>query len=655
MLKTLGIPNKNRTWNGRINRGYQRTMAVLNVDKLTITYPKVDKGIELHFRGRLHNKLSLNISHHEYFLDFHGNYWSALPSGASSLANWVLPLRVTPIVAPSVAHNCYAFSLVLGDNAMTHEAFFGGLEKLVAGGDPSLLLEVRYRGGQVTETSLFCQAVTSASQILSATKPKLNPAKCILIPATPKILASIPRRSTGIYGLHTVRWVLFPLLFILFCWSILYYETEHPLLEYSPGLVTVLMNTTFTYNFRQAAPFHPATLTQAWELGYLKAQIDQLTNEATQFEIESLLRTAAEIVGRDPEINPVTLKAFSEAPTVLREIELSKGLITRLLGFFSFVNIIWMVAILGITISVGPTIYIALKPLRKYMMGTFKRLFFSVILPVIRVCHEWGVFEASAWCVTIGFMLDALRIQSPEVSFLISLTGIGLAIPCTVYSTVIHAGSIIKELSTQARDRLVTLDIFLALTPVAIYYQSSLCGFFVVAAIYHQIGFSFVCLGLTYVIGFHSRQALIRVAVSSSILLACYSAFKLFCDDPTFLIPFKLPVGIMGSLTLYLALLIFTSVHYYGSKESNYIVRQIPMIVALLLGLFAGNVVVPNSGLGNTATVFLILYGIEKGTDAHYISGASPWFLMFFISVSGYFAALWFHTHPDVIASILTL
>jgi len=38
------------------------------------------------------------------------------------------------------------------------------------------------------------------------------------------------------------------------------------------------------------------------------------------------------------------------------------GVVYRVLGFFTFVNTVWLFAILGITASIGPSIYHLLQP-----------------------------------------------------------------------------------------------------------------------------------------------------------------------------------------------------------------------------------------------------------------------------------------------------
>lgn len=37
----------------------------------------------------------------------------------------------------------------------------------------------------------------------------------------------------------------------------------------------------------------------------------------------------------------------------------------RVYGFFTFVNIMWVLAIIGITVSIGPALWVILRPIRE--------------------------------------------------------------------------------------------------------------------------------------------------------------------------------------------------------------------------------------------------------------------------------------------------
>ena len=73
--------------------------------------------------------------------------------------------------------------------------------------------------------------------------------------------------------------------------------------------------------------------------------------------------------------------------------EQARSVLSKVLGFFTFVNIVWSVSIVGITVSVGPTVYHLLRPLRNLIKRTLKWLWRRVIQPLLERLHDWGVFE----------------------------------------------------------------------------------------------------------------------------------------------------------------------------------------------------------------------------------------------------------------------
>ena len=75
----------------------------------------------------------------------------------------------------------------------------------------------------------------------------------------------------------------------------------------------------------------------------------------------------------------------------------------RVWGFFCFVNIMWLLAIFGITISLGPAVWAVTKPLRKVLelVSTWVReaVVYAVkefVIPVVLRMHAYGVLEVSS-------------------------------------------------------------------------------------------------------------------------------------------------------------------------------------------------------------------------------------------------------------------
>src|SRR3990167_5669675 len=609
-------------------------------------------GLEFTITGTKSTQFELQNS--EYYIDFHGNYWGVLPAGSSSVADWVLPVKLKNPEIKQNFGNDFTGSFVLQANGLSEALLKTTLIKLRDQGNTGLIFEILYKqnGGPL---KTLCEPIFTPSSILqSFTNNGINSRINILDTSVPAY--TIPRRKSGSLGklITMARWGLIILLFVSICWILLLSPSyKEVILDKTPPLISYVYDSNYTFSYKEAVPFHPDLRSQAWKLGYLQAEIERST-QLTEEETLSFLKKASVVTGRDFDKNPITLESVANVEKVLLEMEQNQGLITKIIGFFTFVNMLWLLAIFGISISIGPALYIFLKPLRRFFTGFFKGLFLNYVLPFIIRLHSWGVFELLAWLICITFLLDSQRIPLlNDISFFICVTALAISGPCVAYTSILY-GSFTKDYERQTFVNIINAYIILAVFPLTILYQSTFFGFIVVFSIYGILGFSFIPAGLCYYIGYRSKAELIRVAITSAIVLFTYSIFKIVFADPYWLLPFSMPIAICGSLTLYLALLIYTSIYYdyHGYNRSNYATRQIPMVIALLFGLFFGNIYLPNSGFANCATVFLVLYIMEKGTDFHHAVNANLWLLLLFISVCIYFGALHLHAHPQVIVSL---
>lgn len=78
-----------------------------------------------------------------------------------------------------------------------------------------------------------------------------------------------------------------------------------------------------------------------------------------------------------------------------------KSIIQKVWGFFTFVNIIWMLSIFGLAISVGPCLYEVIGPcVQRFMTTVFDIiqrmvvwLLQNIVIPLVTFLHDWGVFE----------------------------------------------------------------------------------------------------------------------------------------------------------------------------------------------------------------------------------------------------------------------
>ena len=73
----------------------------------------------------------------------------------------------------------------------------------------------------------------------------------------------------------------------------------------------------------------------------------------------------------------------------------------------------WLLGIAGITISIGPSLYHVLKPLREALRRAIKWVTEEVLIPLSRILHEHGVFEAGAWCCVLTVTVRSVIRSAP--------------------------------------------------------------------------------------------------------------------------------------------------------------------------------------------------------------------------------------------------
>jgi len=128
--------------------------------------------------------------------------------------------------------------------------------------------------------------------------------------------------------------------------------------------------------------------------------------------------------------------------------------------------------------------------------------------------------------------------------------------------------------------------------------------------------------------------------------------------------PFESAVSVLGSLVLFLALLIMSSRHYRpegrrdwrsgdGWLTRHYVQMNLAMIFAMCICELLGHVL-GMAGLANTATTFLVLWLMEKYVEVHLEAKWNGWLLTLIVSLVAWRTALWLHTHPTFVISMFS-
>jgi len=303
-----------------------------------------------------------------------------------------------------------------------------------------------------------------------------------------------------------------------------------------------------------------------------------------------------------------------------------------------------LVSIIGVLATVGPCLTVLCGPL---LLRCAKWLHENVLRPLALRLHRWGLFEVVAYALAATFTAQGLRYPAgqADAGTMVALTG-GLAFaPCWAYSTALHTSG------SGDKDKFLTLSYVLAalvFAPLAVTHDSRLAGFLAVLALYGALGFVLFAFGFGFVIGFDSKNAMLRSACTSLVLVAGFSLARLAGLDPAYLRPFATAAMILGNVVYFLALLIYSS--RFGTCEASYAHRQCLMLVSLIIALLAGNVY-SMASMTNTATTFLVLWLMEKELEVSW--GPGPGMIVLFLNfVFLYFLAHYLHTHPEHVVSL---
>ena len=291
----------------------------------------------------------------------------------------------------------------------------------------------------------------------------------------------------------------------------------------------------------------PSSRSAAYQLGYIAGKLN------SQVLDPSLLHTAAGLLALPEE--EVTAEVMASLGQAFRELD-QGGVGGRLLGLFNFVNFIWCLSIVGISVSVTPVIFLFAKPLMRFVRAYAKP--FVLVLFRCAVALQ-PAFQAVLFWLCFYIVAAAARYPNSYNHF-VALSGCIMSLPIFFWTCKHAVASGLWPIFTNT-------FLFLVLTPVAVMYHSSLIGFLSSAALFGALGLSAIPTGLAWHVGFSSRSDLHRVACTSFVIMYGLVAVRATQVDPAVLLPFQAGLSLFGSIGLFLAGLIETSGYHTGSRR----------------------------------------------------------------------------------------
>ena len=488
-------------------------------------------------------------------------------------------------------------------------------------------------------------------------------------------------------GCAWARWWLGPLLLLATCWALLLPASRELLLEETPSLWPSEGQRNAS-TITQVLPPMPSTLSQSFELGSLEAQLRYIeaplpgknvsSNAATAPGLllprpdrgfspteranssAAILARAAALTGRRT-LSPADLHAL--LPAIL-EMQAHKGLWQRLTGAINFVNTVWLFAVIGIVVSIGPSVHHVLQPFELWIKRVARWAYDHVIKPTTKRLHTWGVFEVAAWALSLLIVVDGCRVWSlnasgdTDAAVMISLTGVLLCVPCQVYSTVLHG----RKAEPTTLVHLSWGCACAAFAALAMLYQSALFSYFAVLSCFCMLGFGVWAHPLCLCIGFNSEASCERVCLSSLVMHFGFMFAKATDAWPPQLEVFSAPLACVTNVMLFLSLLIICSWHYdrhrWGHKGTGgidfWVLVNCAYFWLIVLSLFMGNVL-GLQGSANAATTFAVLFAVDKYAEFHCAQEWNGWVLVLLLSLAAWQGSLWLMQHPQHLASMLML
>jgi len=439
--------------------------------------------------------------------------------------------------------------------------------------------------------------------------------------------ASVPR---FLQAPMMARWLLLPVAFVALEWTL--YVAPDAVTRNVPALWSTARSNVVVLR-------KPRTRVQSLELGYHAARYESCMASYLGSDCSAHLEAASNIVGTT--LNATYFSLDNLRAELLLEDE-ERSIAQRILGLFSFVNLIWLVSIIGALLTVGPFI---LYVLGAHLAKIATMLYEHVVVPL----HKAGLFELLAYALAFLVTAQSCRypMQHASAATLVGLSGALAFAPCWAYSTALWA-----EASTGKEEHFAALTgtlLALCLVPLTLIHASSLIGFMAVAAAYCALGFVMGPFLGGFYIGFRSFDAVMRCWLVSALLVVAFATLQIRNLLTARLSPFARGAMVLGNVGFFLALLLLSS-EWRGRKSGlSYGAANTLMLASLVAAALVGSVFAMPSCV-NTASTFFVLWVMEKEMEAKW--GAAGIAVLFANFVALYFLAHHLHTHPEVITSL---
>lgn len=580
-------------------------------------------------------------------LMIHGQFHKGLPAGTEFFVGMVMPLSVkcealVKTMDPNQVEIYKAYtSFAVGTHELSHKMILECCDRMISKGDDPICFELRASNDKV----IFLLP-TKASQVKQALQNNVDTEDAPQQTNRNNIrydgdLTNLKPRSNY---LRQIRFWVCPVLFLILSWMLISTNYSQKIKDTFPEIKDPFASLTQKQEFinyeeqKNSASFMQGDLHRNYTLPTVNKT--KILEDATKF------------VGQ--KTRQIYLDEFLGLYDNLVKGEHHKSMLSRVGGIFSFVNIIWFLAIIGITVSLGPALWDITAPLRKFFTGLFtwfaKKIvafFINYILPNILRQHSWGFLEILLYLFTMTILTQTHRMDPTEtVTLMISITAHALLVLCYIYSHMIWS-----EISFNYKHREIfygstLLFLCVCLIPAVFYLQSDFqgvvavfcfwLGFYKWGRLYDQFKLFFCPYGPHWKNRMKATTLVVFITDIAIRLCAKYQEFDLLSN-------FTVGLSIFGIKLILTWRVIKSQTKSINRWDSHDKKHQAKMIVCLLIcfGLGYGFDIV---GMQNEAIMFSIIYGIALISMFDWFSF---WVKCFIISLIAYKSAMYLHGNPD--------
>ena len=476
-----------------------------------------------------------------------------------------------------------------------------------------------------------------------------------------------PAHELGWLLKHSLSWFVCPGVTVVLAW----------MLRANPASFrqrfTAIWNSYAHAAIEQLMPIHPASLSQAFALGRLHDQLfgaetavsDEHANTAAAPGVlttlaceDQILEAAAKIAGR--QVSSSELRAL---PSELVDIERgARSKYSRISAILSLANVFWLIGLLGLVITIGPTIWVLLKPMRSIL----ELMWLQFVWPFVQtyLLQRWRVYEPMGYGLAVWLLVDSSRYPKDKLSMAGTMTAVTAVVVFCVawcYTTSLNAaaGGDSETYSALTGGLICAFSV-----PMVVMHRSRLLAYVAVFACLAAMGFGVWGSQLCIILGFRTRDALARTAMGALFLTIlnmyshCWIARSKPAEDKSdqtslqyWHEPFGSALSTVGT-SVFLISLDILSFHIWWSSRDGF--NASCLYCAAVLCLLVASEVLGMTAMANVARTFTGLFMLTHYWALAYHLRSSDALTLWTFGLFGvlYWGSFYLHRHPKVLTQM---